>query len=199
MPPENLDAPHVPESLLLPSQWQDWRRANYDSGSKRLMKAVLEEAFHMLMSYHGNPHTRARRLFEETYEWFMADNPSWLYSFVSVCGHLGIDVDWFRNGLKRWLVNHRERGGQLAVDAAYSKPLSWQPKGGGRPPAQIWAQKMRNLMQWRVFYRKEGQVYVLGSYGSAADAHQAVRRAKRHPWAALHRALRRKEAEVAAV
>jgi len=35
-------------------------------------------------------------------EWFLNDDPRWLFSFLNICAVLGLDPGYIRLGLKRW-------------------------------------------------------------------------------------------------
>ena len=68
----------------------------------RLLWAVLENAVETYMKYATATSRRGQRLFREAEEWIRKDEPTWLYSFVSICQVLGLDPDYVRGGLTRW-------------------------------------------------------------------------------------------------
>jgi hypothetical protein len=68
----------------------------------RLLWAVLEDGIATYMKYAGATSRRGKRLFAEAERWIMADDPTWLCSFVSLCHILGLEPDYLRLGLKRW-------------------------------------------------------------------------------------------------
>jgi hypothetical protein len=45
---------------------------------------------------------RGTRLFREAEQWISQDDPTWLYSFLSICCVLGLEPDYVRGGLARW-------------------------------------------------------------------------------------------------
>jgi hypothetical protein len=66
------------------------------------MRAVLEEAllcFHKGLVQQGR---RVQRLARETEEWLLSNDPSWPFSFVSICAVLGLEPTYLRRGLQRW-------------------------------------------------------------------------------------------------
>ena len=68
----------------------------------RLLWAVLENGVATYMKYAAATGRRGKRLFTEAERWIMADDPTWLCSFVSICHVLGFEPDALRTGLKRW-------------------------------------------------------------------------------------------------
>ena len=68
----------------------------------RLLWAVLEDAVDVYMKNATASGRRGKRLFKEAEEWIMQDDPTWLYSFISICHVLGLDPGYLRLGLQRW-------------------------------------------------------------------------------------------------
>ena len=68
----------------------------------RLLWAVLEDGMETYMKYAAATGRRGKRLFAEAERWIMADDPTWLCSFVSICHILGLEPGYLRMGLKRW-------------------------------------------------------------------------------------------------
>ncbi len=197
--PENFDAPHVPESLILPTQWRDLSHTVTHTPELRLMRAVLDDAFYCLTRYCGSSHVRARRLFAEAYDWLMSKDDHWLYTFVSICRYLDLDESWVRQGMCAWLEKHPHVP-PPSYDRASQKKTRVMPGNAAiaRSP-RAWQQKIRGCEQWRVYLRTpEGGICELGSYGSHSEATAAVKRAKNHWRQAFAKALAKKEAELAA-
>lgn len=71
------------------------------TGERRLLFAVLEEAVESFLRYRTATTRRGRRLFDETIEWFWGRDQRWLYSFETICQHLGLDAEYIREGLLR--------------------------------------------------------------------------------------------------
>jgi hypothetical protein len=98
---------------ILPSQFDDLRR-NADAlfPEARLMLAVLEDAVHLYQQCSSLRNASSRRLFRETDEWFTSNEASSPFSFVTICQLFGLDADYLRAGLRRWLSLHRRNGDQ---------------------------------------------------------------------------------------
>ena len=89
--------------MTLPEQF--FRPANQSfavwTGERRLLLAVLEEAVESFFRYRSAATRRGQRLFNETVEWFWDHDQRWLYSFETICQHLGLDAEFIRGGLHR--------------------------------------------------------------------------------------------------
>lgn len=90
--------------------WQFFSPQRIDTGAKRLMLAVLEDAVNMYQKYKGKHSRRARRLFKETEEWFRSHDVMWLYTFENICDVLGWDAQAVRKAL-------------LGVDSRAKRPM----------------------------------------------------------------------------
>ena len=91
-----------PESVL-PSQY--FAQAAVDASlqpEKRLMLAVLEDAVGTFQKYVWARDRAGQRLLAEVEEWFESNDIEWPYSFVNICHSLNLDVDFMREGLRRW-------------------------------------------------------------------------------------------------
>jgi hypothetical protein len=81
----------------------------FDSGIKlaavcpetALMYAVLEDAFLCFQKQFGTEQRFVQRA-REAEEWFLSDDSRWLFSFVSVCGALGLEPEYIRKKLRHW-------------------------------------------------------------------------------------------------
>ncbi|MGE0825944.1 MAG: hypothetical protein AB7G75_28980 [Candidatus Binatia bacterium] len=71
-----------------------------------LLWAVLTNGIDEYMKYVNATNRRGKRLFREAETWIMADDPTRLCSFVSLCHVLGLDPDYIRTGLRRWRSAH---------------------------------------------------------------------------------------------
>ena len=89
--------------LLLPLQFfTALRGRSQGDGQRRLMIAVLEDAIECFQKYTGAKDNRSRQLGSEAEEWFLTDDPDWLFSFVNVCETLDINPEFLRQGLFAW-------------------------------------------------------------------------------------------------
>ena len=113
--------------LLLPLQFfTALRGRSQGDGQRRLMIAVLEDAIECFQKYADAKDNRSRQLGSEAEEWFLTDDPKWLYSFVNVCETLGIDPDFLRRGLLAWKAKQEVH--QPSDESTESTP----PDSGGK-------------------------------------------------------------------
>ena len=75
------------------------RRKRYAQPEKLLVLAVLKDEVVCLQKYSGSAARRSKRLFEETRQWVLMDDPGWPFSFTNVCEILGLDPRYVRRGL----------------------------------------------------------------------------------------------------
>lgn len=81
-------------------------------GERRLMVAVMEDAFTAYCKYKAAKNPRGRQFFLQAKEWFEADDPSWLFSFRNICEALGLDPQSIRRAIKN------KRAGEAPEDIA---------------------------------------------------------------------------------
>jgi len=122
--------------LLLACQHADRVRPGRDalSPERRLLIAVLEDAVHVYRTQAGAVLPRQRALFADAEAWIESDDRSWIFSFESICDHLGLDPEYLRRGLRA----HRARtrgvalratavsipGGPASADAGVGLPVA---------------------------------------------------------------------------
>lgn len=88
---------------VLPEQFHNAPDVTYKRrGEVALMYAVLDDAITCFQNGSLATSRRAQRLAREAEAWFFAEDPAWLFSFVSICAVLGLDPDYIRVGLRRW-------------------------------------------------------------------------------------------------
>jgi hypothetical protein len=116
----------VPE-IMLPAQFDDLRQSGVVTcGEHRLMLAVLEDAVH-LYQVGDRRDTRARRVLDETEQWFASEETTSPFSFVTICQVFGLDSDYLRAGLCRWRAR-RELDGPTSA----AMPLRIRRVSGSR-------------------------------------------------------------------
>lgn len=64
-----------------------------------LLRAILEDAIYDYRKYANSHDLSGRRRFREVESWLMGENEDWIFSFQSVCEHLGLDPNYVRRGL----------------------------------------------------------------------------------------------------
>jgi hypothetical protein len=91
-------------AAVFPEQFYDTSASGYreTSGEVALMRAILADALSCFQRQFLSSGRRAQRLAREAEEWFRADDPHWLFSFVNICAVLGLDPGYIRVGLRRW-------------------------------------------------------------------------------------------------
>lgn len=90
-----------PQDLILPEQFFSPLSA-LKQGVSALLSAILTDAVTCFKTHINGTTPRARRLGQETEEWFFRDEPEWPFSFISICEALNLDPDYIRRGLQQW-------------------------------------------------------------------------------------------------
>jgi hypothetical protein len=93
---------------LATQQYHDtYRRKIPQQSEIRLMLAVLEDAINCYQDNIFAVNKKRIQLFKEAEDWFMNDDASWIFSFVSICSILNLEPGYFRQGIKRWAMAQR--------------------------------------------------------------------------------------------
>ncbi len=102
---EDADGPsELAPDQMLPVQFAELlQRASERTPELRLMAAVLEDAIRTFCRCAGSRGVRNQRLFRETAEWFDSSDASWPFGFENICDALGLEPDWIRGLLRRWV------------------------------------------------------------------------------------------------
>lgn len=109
---------------LAAHQYQDtYRRKIPQQSEIRLMLAVLEDAINCYQDNIFAVNKKRVQLFKEAEEWFMNDDASWIFSFVSICSILNLEPDYFRTGIKRWAAKQKSAHKNLPRDVAAQERL----------------------------------------------------------------------------
>jgi hypothetical protein len=86
---------------VLPSQFFSTAgRAAQVEGERKLMVAVLEDAFRCFRKYASASNRRGRRLFRQAEEWFMEPDTGAALTFDYVCEASGLDAEFIRSRLR---------------------------------------------------------------------------------------------------
>ena len=64
------------------------------------MIAVLQNAIDCVAKHRCAKDYRGRRLFDETTQWFLAEETDWPYSFEGICAVLDLDANAVRQALR---------------------------------------------------------------------------------------------------
>lgn len=98
----------IPGFLLDPSDVHDSRGGDIvrDSGERRLMLAVLEDALRRFLRRPIKTGKSAashwRDTYDETAAWFASRSRAWLYDFEHICDVLGLSASYIRRGLAEY-------------------------------------------------------------------------------------------------
>jgi hypothetical protein len=91
-----------PDVLIAELSGATRRNSAAQSSEKRLMLAVLQNAFDCYQKYlHAND-AAGRELFEEAAAWIRSTNREGLFSFENISEALDIEAEYFRRGLAEW-------------------------------------------------------------------------------------------------
>ncbi|MBM4266511.1 MAG: hypothetical protein FJ144_07875 [Deltaproteobacteria bacterium] len=85
------------------------RRHSWRDGEHRLVAAVLQDAVETFQKHAFATSPEKRELFDEVYGWVTNREDHSLFAFTTVCEILGLDPDYLRGGLLRWLEQNRKR------------------------------------------------------------------------------------------
>ena len=94
-----------PDSLLSEQYFETFRRKTFFEPEKRLMLAILKDAISIFQADLFAFDVKGRRRFEDAKDWISDLDGDWVFSFVNICEHLGLNPVYIRNGLLRWMEN----------------------------------------------------------------------------------------------
>jgi hypothetical protein len=83
------------------------------SPERRLAGAVLAAALIEVRDHHAQP--TYRRAVEQDLEWIFSDEAQWPFAFLPLCHTLGVDPDFVRATVRRWVNRSNPR--ETRVDA----------------------------------------------------------------------------------
>ena len=93
----------LPPAAVLPEQFYSARAHPFLAESTvAFMRAILVDAIDCFQNQDRKNTVRARALGQEAEEWIFSDDDSWPFSFVNICGALGLNVGYVRRGLRNW-------------------------------------------------------------------------------------------------
>lgn len=69
----------------------------------RLAAAVLAATLEHIRIHHAKPHRR--RAVQDDLEWVFSDDEAWPFAFTPLCQLLGVDPDFARTSVRRWLAD----------------------------------------------------------------------------------------------
>ena len=69
---------------------------------RALMQVVLEDVIACCQKQFVNNLRRVQRLAKEAEIWLFSDEEHWPFSFLNICGALGLEPEYLRHALTRW-------------------------------------------------------------------------------------------------
>jgi len=102
---DNGEAQFFPPDPVLPKQFcpRATGSSHPASGVRALMWAMLEDAIVCVQKQALTPSRRHQRLAREAEQWILADNTTWIFSFLNVCAALGLEPEYLRARLDQWV------------------------------------------------------------------------------------------------
>ena len=91
-----------PDTLVSTQYFESFRRKAPIEPEKMLMLAVLEDSINCFQVNVMAERGKAKKLFDETVDWFLDENDDWIFSFGSICEVLRLNPEYVRQGLLRW-------------------------------------------------------------------------------------------------
>jgi hypothetical protein len=83
-----------------PVQFYDgWSRSRAVSPERRLALAVIEQTIDDLVTHRFARRRRHQRLYWEAYQWMVADDHEWPFSFINLCASLRLEAQPIRRRL----------------------------------------------------------------------------------------------------
>lgn len=150
----NESSASIVDELVLPEQFFSVaaESASRWSGERRLLFAVLQDAVESFLRHRHATSQRSKRLFGEDKEWFWTKDRDDVFSFESICGHLNLDPDYIRMGLKRALqvpanlLAETQRTASPVERHISIAPVAAEEKGANRSmPGETLAQLMHEI------------------------------------------------------
>jgi hypothetical protein len=95
-------AAFFPPDAVLSAQYFEDRLRKPLEPEERLVLAILEDAINCFQENHLARQGRRERLFDEVRTWIFEPERDWVFGFENICGVLGFDPGYIRDGLARW-------------------------------------------------------------------------------------------------
>lgn len=110
----DLNLMFEPDALASQQFYATLKNSRIPDAERRLMAAMLEDAVSCLSRDPRRCTRQQRRSFEDAEQWINAtEEDGWIFSFTNVCETLGLDPDYLRRGLLRWVKTHQLRSAPL--------------------------------------------------------------------------------------
>ncbi|MCC6932864.1 MAG: hypothetical protein IT292_06390 [Deltaproteobacteria bacterium] len=99
--------------VMLPSQFQEDAERGFTGGERKLMAAILADGVEAYISKSLSAKVSKSKANNEAMEWIETTDTNYPFSFDNVCFSLGIDANYLRLGLARYvkLIRGQQQGG----------------------------------------------------------------------------------------
>jgi hypothetical protein len=99
---------------MLPGQFNDGLDSGISGGERRLMAAILSDGVEAYISHSISTHPKYKDKKSDAQDWVDTKDYAYVFSFDNVCNCLGIDADYLRLGLARYIetVRSNRKNGQ---------------------------------------------------------------------------------------
>lgn len=114
-----------PDVLLRDHYLETVRRKTDLDPERMLMLAVLEDAVACFRKHVFARDSRGKKLLRDAEDWILEQDSDWFFSFENICGLLGIDADYLREGLMCWKQKQLAR--RRRAKARKSASLNYLP------------------------------------------------------------------------
>lgn len=105
--------------VVLPSQFQDIGRRGLRGGERKLMAAMLSDGIDAYLEYCTSDKTD--ELSADVCEWVHKRDSTYIFSFDVVCESLGIDPEYCRLGLARYLAAYNNKRAGIVCENAWKR------------------------------------------------------------------------------
>ncbi len=90
--------------IMLPSQLLSPDEEGLDAGERKLMAAILSDGIEAYIHQSLNSETHKSRVRQEIIDWIETEDTEYIFSFDNVCESLGINPEYLRLGLYRYIA-----------------------------------------------------------------------------------------------
>lgn len=132
--------------VLLPSQFMSKEEEGLGGGERRLMAAILSDGVEAYLEQAGC-YVKGVSTRVDAIEWVEARDASYVFSFENVCSGLGINPEYLRLGLTRYVHAIREARKAELRRASGRSPSAPDAKGVSEP--QVLAPKWKKIRRPR--------------------------------------------------
>lgn len=100
--------------VVLPEQYSGIRSQGIGGGEQRLMAAILSDGIEAYITHRSSGKQRVQEHKNDAQHWVETKDYSYVFSFDNVCSCLGIDADYLRLGLIRYVdaVKYQRKNGR---------------------------------------------------------------------------------------